>query len=99
MFLWVPVGRRDVCPKGRFDPAQHLAQGDVRIDGSRDPGYIVVWVKASRTGPFRKGVSVYLGRTGRSTCPMAAVTGYKVQRATKEGPFFQFEDGHSLTWD
>ena len=83
-------------PKGRFDPAQHLAQGDVRIDGSGDPGYIVVWVKASKTDPFRKGVSVYLGRTGRSTCPVAAVTGYMVQWGTKEGPFFQFEEGICL---
>jgi len=61
-----------MCPKEKLDPAQHLPQRDVRIGGSRDPGLIVVQGKASKTDPFRKGISVYLGRTGQSIHSVAA---------------------------
>ena len=62
-------------PKGRFYPAKHLAQGDVRIDGLEDSGYIVVWVKAS--GPIQKRG---LGLPWESTCPVVTVTSCMEQR-------------------
>ena len=80
-----------------FDPAIHLAHGDVTVDNVQDPKFIVVVVKASKTDPYRKGVRVYLGRAPGELCPVAAVLSYMVSRGSQPGPFFKFSDGRSLT--
>ena len=61
------------------------------------PQYLEVRLKASKTDPFRKGVSVYLGRTDADLCPVAAVLHYMVRRGSSRGPFFKFSDGRPLT--
>ena len=58
-----------------------------------------VRVKASKTDPFRKGVTVYLGATGGDLCPVAALIGYMVLRGGHDGPMFLFENGNYLTRD
>ena len=88
-----------VSPQGAFDAACHLVQGDVRVNDLEDPKFVVVRIKASKTDPFRKGVSVYVGRTGTRLCPVAAILSYMVQRGGTEGPFFRLEDGRGLTRD
>ena len=45
-----------------YDPSCHLSYGDVRVDNTQAPSFIEVHIKASKTDPFRKGVSVFLGR-------------------------------------
>ncbi len=82
-----------------FDATVHLAYGDVKLDNVASPRYLVVQIKASKTDPFRKGVSIYLGRTDADLCPVAAVLSYMVQRGSSQGPFFRFSDGRSLTRD
>ena len=54
----------------------HLAQGDVRVNDLEDPKFTMVRIKASKADPFRKGVSVYIGRTGTRLCPVAAFLSY-----------------------
>ena len=95
-FGFLRVGEA-VSPSDRFDPACHLAQGDVRVNNNQDPQFVVVRIKASKTDPFRQGTSVYLGRTHNELCPVAAILGYMVRRGSSEGPFFTFEDGRRLT--
>ena len=80
-----------------FDPEVHLTQGDVRVNDVRDPQYLEVRLKASKTDPFRLGVSVFIGKTSSGNCPLAAILAYAVQRGTAHGPFFKFKDGRSLT--
>ena len=82
-----------------FDEAVHLSFGDVKLDSVSSPQYLEVRLKASKTDPFRKGVSVYLGRTDADLCPVAAVLHYMVQRGSSRGPFFKFSDGRPLTRD
>ena len=87
-----------VVPSAReFDPEVHLAQGDVLVSDPANPSYIEVRIKASKTDPFRLGVSVYLGRTGSLLCPVAAILSYMVTRGPESGAFFRFEDGKPLT--
>ncbi len=43
-----------------FDPSVHLCHGDVLVDNTSHPQYLKVRLKASKTDPFRKGVTVYL---------------------------------------
>lgn len=80
-----------------FDPTVHLAYGDVTISDPHDPSFLEVRIKASKTDPFRKGVTIVLGRTTDELCPVAAITDYMVRRGAEAGPFFLFADGCFLT--
>ena len=80
-----------------YDQLYHLSVGDVRVDSTTSPLFIEVYIKASKTDPFRQGVRVYLGRTNSELCPVAAVLAYMVERQSSPGPFFKFVDGRYLT--
>ncbi len=82
---------------GSFDPTRHLTYADIRIDNSTCPRMVEVRIKASKTDPFRRGISVYIGRTENDLCPVAAALDYMVRRGASGGPLFQFEDGRYLT--
>ena len=47
--------------------------------------------------PFRKGVDLFVGETGKPLCPLSAMLNYLCVRGMKKGPLFQFEDGRLLT--
>lgn len=52
-----------------YDKECHLSVGDVALDSLTDPKVVQVRIKASKTDPFRKGVTIYLGSTGDELCP------------------------------
>ena len=56
-----------------------------------------VCIKQSKTDPFRRGISLYLGKTSSDLCPVMALLNYLVARGKKEGPLFMFSDGRHLT--
>ena len=62
-----------------------------------NPRILRVYLKASKTDPFRVGVHIYVGRTGNTLCPVTAVLYYMVARGRSSGPFFKFENGTPLT--
>lgn len=82
-----------------YDPTCHLSYGDVLVDNARTPTFLEIHIKASKTDPFRKGVSVFLGVTGGELCLVAATLDYMVHRGSLGGPFFLFADGTFLTRD
>ncbi len=43
-----------------YDPTYHLRYGDVLVDNTKAPSFLEVRLKASKTDPFRKGVSVFV---------------------------------------
>ena len=98
-FGFLRSGEIVVPSDGAYDPSAHLSYGDVRTDSLVNPSYITVAIKASKTDPFRKGVTVHIGATKSQLCPVAAVLAYMVQRGSQAGPFFLFEDGRRLTRD
>ena len=57
------------------DPAIHLCFGDFKVDNYRyeHPQFLEVRIKASKTDPFRLGISVYLGITSSPLCPVASI--------------------------
>ena len=61
--------------------------------------YITVAIKASKTDPFRKGVTVHIGATKSQLCPVAAVLACMVQWGSQAGPFFLFDGGRHLMRD
>ena len=87
-----------VAPSERsYDPKHHLCFEDICIDDPKFPAWIQVIIKASKTDPFRQGVTLHLGRTGADLCPVVAVLEYMVARGSKAGPLFMWQDGRYLT--
>ena len=79
-----------------FDPAYHLGFKDVCVDDRRSPTFIQVQIKASKTDPFRQGVTIFIGRTENGLCPITAVLSYMVARGSEPGPLFKWVNGRFL---
>ena len=59
-----------------FDPAYHLNLADLSANHKSDPSVIHLQIKASKTDPFHRGVTVVLGKTGKDLCPVKALLNY-----------------------
>ena len=95
-FGFFRAGELTVPSVAAFDPAVHLAWGDVSVSDSR-PHMIRVFLKRSKTDQFGRGVSIFLGPTGDDLCPVSAVLAYVAIRGNSPGAFFQSADGLPLT--
>ena len=89
-------GEITVASRATFDPAIHLAWGDVAINCG-DPPTLRVLLKRSKTDQFGRGVHVYMQATNNQLCPVEAVTTYVGMRGASPGPFFRWQDGAPLT--
>ena len=96
-FGFLRIGEAVVPADNEYDPQVHLNFEDARVNSTASPEWTAVQIKASKTDPFRKGVTIYLGVTGKEVCPVAAMLGYMVQRGDRPGPMFQFPDCRYLT--
>ena len=67
-----------VTKDDEYDETVHLSYGDVKVDSTVNPSYLEVRIKALKTDPFRKGVTVYLSRTNGDLCPVSAILAYMV---------------------
>jgi hypothetical protein len=88
------LGEATVPTQTAYDPAVHLSFTDVSVDSGAEPRIVA---KASKTDLFRKGVSMYLGRTNNECCPAAALLAYIARRDSGPGLLFHFENGAPLT--
>ncbi len=61
-----------------YDTSCHLSRGDVMVDDPAHPSKIEVRIKASKTDPFRQGISIFIGRVASDLCPKAAMLAYMV---------------------
>ena len=96
-FRCTRVGEITAPQRGNFDPGAHLTFQDIVVDNADKPQKISVSIKASKTDPFRVGVDIHVGWTGKKLCPVAAIVAYLVARKDGPGPLFRFEDGRPLT--
>ena len=96
-FGFLRSGEVTVPSMREYDPDGHLSEGDVSLDSQSEPSVIRIHIKASKTDPFRKGVYVYLGKTGNELCPVMAMAAYMAVRGRLSGPFFQFVSGTPLS--
>ena len=89
------AGEMTVQSDRGFDPSVNL---DIAIDNPANPTLVRVSIKASKTDPFRKGVSIFLGRTYNDICPIAALLAYLAAKGQQgSGPLFCFKGGRYLT--
>jgi len=85
------------CPSERtFDPLSNLCFSDVRVDNRFSPSWLQVSIKASKTDPFRQGVTLHIGVAGGPLCPVAAILSYMVARGCAPGPYSH--GGTTGTW-
>ena len=96
-FGFLRSGEVTVPSLREYDPESHLSEGDVTLDKLSVPTLVQVRIKASKTDPFRKGVVIYLGRTGNDLCPVGAIAAYLAVRGRHPGPFFKFVTGAPLS--
>jgi len=98
-FAFLRMGEAVAPSDSGFDPRYHLAYGDVRLSSATDPSWMEVTIKRSKCDQFCKGVTLSVGATRTPVCPVAAMSGYLVQRGGTPGPLFIFADGRLLTRD
>ena len=81
-----------------FDAASHLTREDFAVDIPEDPTVVRVRLKASKTDPFRRGITLIIGNGDPDLCPVKALVCYLLVRGEKADPFLVFEDRQFLTW-
>ena len=98
-FGFMRAGELTIPSDESYDPTAHLSFADIAIDDPSQPTIMEVCIKASKTDPFRQGVTVYVGRTYNDICPIAAMLAYLAIRGETSGPLFYFQDKRPLTRD
>ena len=83
------------CP-GTFDSTIHLSPEDISFN--HDYSIMFVKIKASKTDPFRVGVTLRLASIrNHALCPVRAMRIYLQFRSTYPGPLFIFDSGVYLS--
>ena len=94
-FGFLRCGEFTIPSQTEYDP--DLSLTDIALDNKLNPSIIQVRIKQSKTDPFRQGVNLYLGKTGKDICPIQAIMPYLVKRGARSDPLFMFMDGSYLT--
>ena len=92
-FGFLRAGEFTVDSVAAFDPERHLSPDDVSTDSLENPSFVKLRIKQSKTDPFRRGVSIVLGRKHTDLCPVEALLAYLARRRFVPGPLFTFENG------
>ena len=96
-FGFLRSGEATVPTQSAYDPAVHLSISDLSLNSATSPSQTIVRIKASKTDPFRSGMSIFLGRTDKDLSPVAAMLSYVQCRGLNPGPLFHFADGRPLS--
>ena len=97
-FGFLRCGEFTVPSQTDYDPDMHLSLTNITLDDKANPSVIQVTIKQSKTDPFRQGVDIYLGKTGKDIiCPIQAIVPYLIIRGVQPCPLFVFADGSYLT--
>ena len=67
------------------------------FDSTTNPKLIMIKIKQSKTDPFRRGITLYLGRTELPLCPVLGILPFKAIRGKRPGPLFILKDGRMFT--
>ena len=76
-----------------YDSNVYLTYADVAIDCKESPQILQLYIKQSKTNPFRKGVKLSLGRTNCAVCPISAILAYLDVRGSTTKPPIYYRPG------
>ena len=74
-----------------------LTPADVQVDNRRNPSFLAITLRGSKTDPFGAGCTLYIGRTYSNICPVTAVLVYLSISPQVPGPLFLHADRSPLT--
>ncbi|XP_031572598.1 uncharacterized protein LOC116306659 [Actinia tenebrosa] len=80
-----------------YSSAIHLSVQDIAVDSIDAPSCLCVYIKASKTDPFRKGCRVYVGRATPPLCAVHSLLAYLKIRGDSPGPLILLQSGQPLT--
>ena len=80
-----------------FSPASHLSVADIAVDSLQSPACLCVWIKASKTDPFRQGCHIHIGLGRAPLCAVQALLAYLSLRGNVPGPLFLLANGQPLS--
>lgn len=81
-----------------FDRQRHLEVDDVAVDNISNPAILSIFLKQSKTDQERTGIRLFVGRTHKQVCPIAAMLAYlTVRKGRRPGPLFTQEGGDPLS--
>ena len=87
-FAFLRSGEMTVPSDASYDPACHLGWRDIAVDNPRAPRMVRVTIKQSKTDPFRKGIDLFVGKTGTKVCPVVAMVNYWQREGKEMAPYF-----------
>ena len=93
-FLW---SEEFTCTSWDFYDRHMLSLVDIAIDSHTNPTILHINLWLSKTDVVRAGVTIHLGRTGDTLCPVAALLAYLACRLSTEGPLL-LQSGEPLSW-
>ena len=80
-----------------FQRDSTLTSADVQVF----PDFVVIFIKKSKTDPFKVGTSIRLTRCFCRSCPVSSYTNFRrlssARDALSDGPLFTFSDGSFLS--
>jgi len=77
-----------------FDPTVSLLPQDITFNNS---SMMLVYIKASKTDPFRAGIYLRISPLNNRLCPVTAMRQFLFLRGSRVGPLYMFESGIYLT--
>ena len=80
-----------------FNPSRDLTLADIQFLLSSSVAQLRIQIKRSKIDPVGQGCYIYLARTSRAACPVAALSTYLSVRGSSTGPLFIWSDGSPLT--
>ena len=72
---------------------------DVEVDSHVSPSLVRLFLRRAKTDPFGKGISIFLGKSGSTLCPVFAILSYLAVRPNTKGALLVRADGSPLTRD
>ena len=92
-FGFLRVSEYTSTHKTKYDPSTTLLLSDVHLLGNAAN----IMIKASKTDPFRQGVTIRLAQNNTHLCPLNALRTFIPIHPTKQGPLFTFHNKKLLT--
>ena len=96
-FGFLRVSDFTIPTESSYVPSCHLSLSDIAVDNRKNPHLLQLFLKQSKTDPFKQGVKVYMGATDSPVCPIKAILSYLGKRRRQLGPLFITKDGKSWT--
>ena len=87
-FGFLRVSEFTVPNLSTFSASLHLSVQDITLDSLSAPSSMYVWIKGSKTDPFRKGCFVHSGLGGHPLCAVQAMMSYLASRGHDVLPCF-----------